>query len=77
LRQRAVRKLTAFSMGGELQSKLTMIKVRLGPTDIDPRVRLVPAPADGVLPGIGGFFGVSSLRARRVDFEHGVLRWKK
>ena len=79
MRQRAFRELTAFSIGGLLQSKLATLKVRLGPTDIDPRVLLVPAPADGVLSEIDGFFGVSSLHARRVDFdfEHGVLRWKK
>jgi predicted aspartyl protease len=79
LRARAVRELIAFSIGGTLQSKLAMVKVRLGPTDIDPRVLLVPAPTDNVLSGIGGFFGVASLQARRVgfDFEHGVLYWKK
>jgi predicted aspartyl protease len=79
IRQHAMRELTAFSIGGALQSKLAMLKVRLGSTDIDPRALLVPAPADKVLSGIDGFFGVASLRARRVDFdfEHGVLRWKR
>jgi gag-polyprotein putative aspartyl protease len=77
--QPALSKLTAFSIGGALQSKLAMLRARLGSTDIDPRVLLVPAPADSVLSGLDGFLGVSSLEARRVDFdfEHGTLRWKK
>jgi hypothetical protein len=46
---------------------------------VNPRVLLVPAPADRVLSGIGGFLDVASLQARRLDFdvEHGTLRWKK
>jgi hypothetical protein len=72
--------LIGFSIGGALQSKVAMLPgIRLGSTNIDGRVLLTPAPADTVLPGIAGFFGVSSLKARRIDFdfEHGTLRWQK
>jgi predicted aspartyl protease len=69
-----------ISLGGWVLSKRGFISnVRLGRTRLDGTVFLVKAPPSSVLPGIDGYLGTATLKARRIDFDFKTktLAWKK
>jgi len=51
----------------------------LGTTDLGRTVFLVKAPPTNVLPGIDGYLGTDTLKARRIDFnfETNTLAWTR
>jgi predicted aspartyl protease len=68
------------SVGGNVHAKrATLARARLGTTDLDKSVFLVKAPPENVLPGIDGYLGTDTLKARRIDFnfETNTLTWKR
>lgn len=68
------------SVGGYVHAKrATLARARLGTTDLDKSVFLVKAPPENVLPGIDGYLGTDTLKARRIDFnfETNTLAWKR
>jgi predicted aspartyl protease len=68
------------SLGGHVHAKrATLARARLGTTDLDKSVFLVKAPPENVLPGIDGYLGTDTLKARRIDFnfETNTLAWKR
>lgn len=67
------------NIGGRMPaSRATLPGVRLGKTEANSVVLLIPAPARNVLPGIDGFLGISALHARRItfDFVAKTLTWE-
>lgn len=67
------------NVGGRLGAKqISLPEVRLGPTALNPKVLLVKGPPGDVLPGIAGYLGTMSLKARRIDFDFatGTLSWR-
>ncbi len=68
------------SVGGYVHAKrATLARVRLGTTDLDKAAFLVKAPPENILPGIDGYFGTGTLKARRIDFnfETNTLAWER
>lgn len=67
------------SMGDRLRGRAATLRgVRLGASEIDMRVLLVKGPPGNVLPGVDGYLGIVSLKARRIEFnfEASTIRWR-
>jgi predicted aspartyl protease len=74
-----VERKTKVDIGWRLHAKqVTIPNVRIGASEIDPKVWLVKSPPEGVLSGIDGFLGTSSLEARwiRFNFATNTLSWQ-
>ena len=66
------------SMGGRVPAKqATLPDVVFGNRNRELLVVLLPAPPEGMLPGINGIVGIAALQARRVhfDFYRKALTW--
>lgn len=69
-----------ITIGKQLRAKRTVLTgVRLGPRTLDLKVYLMKGPASKVLPGIDGYWGISSLKAGRIDFNFATnkLSWQE
>jgi hypothetical protein len=65
-------------MGGLIRGNLALLpRLSVNGRGVDPNVVLTPAPSGGGSLAFDGYFGLASLRARRVtfDFEQDVLTW--
>jgi predicted aspartyl protease len=70
---------TEVDIGRRLRVKQLVIpSARLGTSELDSKVWLVKGPPENVLPGIDGFLGISSLKARwiRFNFATNTLSWQ-
>ena len=77
---RIASEIDGSSMGGYVHAKrATLPRARLGTTDLERTVFLVKAPPANVLPGIDGYLGTNTLKARRIDFnfETNTLAWTR
>jgi predicted aspartyl protease len=66
-------------IGGRMRAKqMTVPNARLGPTEMALTIWLVNGPPENVLPGIDGFLGTASLKARRIKFNFATntLSWE-
>ena len=74
-----IERKTEVDIGWRLRPKqVTIPSVRIGASEIHPKVWLVRGPPEGVLPGIDGFLGTSSLEARwiKFNFATNTLSWQ-
>ncbi len=74
-----VERKTEVDIGWRLRAKqVTIPSIRIGASEIDPKVWLVKSPPEGVLSGIDGFLGTSSLEARwiKFNFATNTLSWQ-
>jgi hypothetical protein len=63
-------KMNEVMVRRQLRAKQTVLPgVSLGPRNLDLRVLLIKGPASDVLPGIDGYWGTASFKARRIDFN--------
>lgn len=67
------------SIGRMPARQVTLPDIRVAETNLDPRVLLIKGPGVDVLPGIDGYLGTASLRARKIDFNFSTntLSWKR
>jgi predicted aspartyl protease len=71
--------IVGVSAGGHIRSRMAVLpRLQVGRRDLDRTVVLTRSPGVDSLPGIAGFWGPSSLRAKTVqlDFERKTLSWQ-
>jgi hypothetical protein len=78
IRYRSRGEIMGVSVGGRVRSKIGfMPRLQLGGRDVDREVFLAESPHSDLLTSIDGYLGLSTLHARRInfDFETNTLSW--